>query len=56
MQHLKLSHCKHNISSRKKRLLDAKYRIFMESIEIQRWWKQDMDHAFADDVVDQDSQ
>lgn len=31
---------------RLKRLLDAKYRIFMESIEIQRKWRREVDDAF----------
>lgn len=32
-------------SPRDKKLLDAKYKIFRESIEIQRRWKQEMEEA-----------
>jgi hypothetical protein len=35
---------------RLRRVLDAKYRIFKESIEIQRKWRQEVDGAFMGSV------
>jgi hypothetical protein len=34
-------------SLREKKLLEAKYRIFLESITIQRRWREEMDKALT---------
>ena len=37
-----------NASSKQKRLLEAKYRIFRESVEIQKRWRKEMEEALRD--------
>jgi len=38
-----------NITNREKRLCEAKYRIFLDAVAIQRRWRDEVDAAIADD-------